>query len=136
MTGLRTHSGWQYWLLGLFFGGLLPWLVNESSMTVYHKVVWLLLIVNGLYTVISGWLIGRAQHDGWQILIFPLMFALFTYVLKDNAHEYAYYLAVGYACVSYFVSGFYTGFTADHRSSSAHARQSQTVAAGKLAVGR
>lgn len=136
MTGLRAHSGWQYWLLGLFFGGLLPWLANASSMTVYHKVMWVLLGINGVYALVSGWQIGRSQHDSWRVLIFPVLFALFTYFLKDNAHEYAYYLAIGYACVSYFVSGFHTGFTTDHRSLSAHAHQAETVAAGKLAVGR
>ncbi|GEK27821.1 hypothetical protein [Furfurilactobacillus siliginis] len=128
MTFLKTLTGWWLWLLGLFFGALLPWIANMSSMTVYHKILWVLLIINGLYAAISGRIIGKEGTGAWRLLVFPLVFAVATFLLRDVAHQYAYYLAIGYLCVSYFAYGRQVGLAGEQRGTK------QSIVGKKTAV--
>ncbi|GKT03289.1 hypothetical protein [Furfurilactobacillus entadae] len=125
MSYFKKHSGWQYWLGGLVVGAVLPWLVNLSSLSVYHKVLWLLIGFNGLYAILVGWRVSRQQRDNWHVVIFPMVFAVATFLFKTNAHDYAYYMAIGYACISYFVVGFNAGFMVGQQPT--RPRQSQTT---------
>ncbi|GAB6092153.1 hypothetical protein [Furfurilactobacillus curtus] len=116
MARFKQNSGWEYWGLGIVFGALLPYLANLTSLSVFHKVLWVLLGLNGLYALAIGWQIGRKKRRVSLLLVFPFVFAAATFLFQLNAHEYAYYLAIGYLCLSYFAYGQQGGMTVTNSS--------------------
>ncbi|MCM0599028.1 CrcB family protein [Periweissella fabalis] len=94
---------WSYVVIvivGLVLGAVLPNVFNVAGISANSKIIWLLITINFIGAFGIGWYIKRTYTPWWTLLIFPGVFALDTFLLKTNEHQYAYFLALTYLALS------------------------------------
>lgn len=93
---------WRYWLAGIVFGFVLPFVLHITSASHVFIDLWFLMIINTLVAIILGSLI-KANRVHWVLLwLFPLFFLLGVHFFLPN---YAYYFTIIYLSTSYIAYG-------------------------------
>ncbi len=93
---------WRYWLAGIVFGFVLPFILHITSASHVFIDLWFLMIINTLVAIILGSLI-KANRVHWVLLwLFPLFFLLGVHFFLPN---YAYYFTIIYLSTSYIAYG-------------------------------
>lgn len=87
-------------IISLILGAGLPNLFNTLGISANTKVIWLLFVINFIGAFGLGWYMKRIFAPRWLVIIFPVIFAIDTFLLRTNEHQYAYYLALTYLLVS------------------------------------
>lgn len=87
-------------VVAILFGIVFPNMCNALGVSANNKIIWLLIIANFIVAFGLGWYIKRTYTPWWTVLVFPVIFALNTLLLRTNNHQYAYYLALTYLFLS------------------------------------
>lgn len=66
------------------------------------RIVWLLLLINSIISLVSGYIVRRYGMKWWAILIFPLVFLAISLIFKPIKPIYTYFFAPLYVVVSLF----------------------------------
>lgn len=101
-------------IISLILGAGLPNIFNAMNISATNKVIWLFFVINFIGAFVLGWFMKLIFAPRWMVLIFPIIFALNTFLLRTNNHEYAYYLASTYLLVS-VIARFNTWVVADKK---------------------
>lgn len=76
-----------------------PIFLKQHFISRIQVVFWILLLVNGGYSIWAGRRMARLQVRGWQILVFPLFYLLGVHFF--NIAHYTYYFALVYLGMIY-----------------------------------
>lgn len=87
-------------IVGLLLGAVLPNIFNAMGISANSKVIWLLTVINFIGAFVLGWYSKKTYTPWWTVFIFPAIFAVDTFLLRTNEHQYAYYLALTYLFIS------------------------------------
>jgi len=97
----RKFNG-QYWLVAIFIGVVLPWLLKLLGVSRFHQIVWLLFCFDFIVSMIIGWQIRRTARTGWLLWLLPIFCLLGLYLFFP---QYVYYLALVDLGLSYLAYG-------------------------------
>lgn len=98
----KKYYGYQ-WLAAVLLGWGLPFLGDLAGWDSLHKVVYLYLIINGVYMLYLGYAVRQRGYAPFTLLLMPLVFALVsTFWLGIVSNLYGFYLSIMYLVLSLF----------------------------------
>lgn len=98
----KKYYGYQL-LTAILLSVLLPFLSQQMGWHRIHRVIWLYLVINGIYTLYLGYAIRKNGYTPLLILLTPVLFAGVSSVwLNIVPMQYGIYFSLLYLVLSLF----------------------------------
>ncbi|MEX0380801.1 hypothetical protein AB3K25_04700 [Leuconostoc sp. MS02] len=98
----KKYYGYQ-WLAAVIIGAILPLMAQKIGIREIHQVIWLYLVINGIYTLYFGYAVRKHGYSPLLIMLVPAIFSGVSIMwLKIVATQYGFYFSLLYIVLSLF----------------------------------